>query len=90
MTVAVLALLFSLLFIWYSRNTSESAWLYWAPYLMAAAAFALGIPVYKAARADGHPRRRDALPLSALPGSAAPARQRTEERRIGSPAPALA
>jgi basic amino acid/polyamine antiporter, APA family len=27
MIVAVLALLFSLLFIWYSRNTSESAWL---------------------------------------------------------------
>jgi basic amino acid/polyamine antiporter, APA family len=50
MIVAVLALLFSLLFIWYSRNTSESAWLYWAPYLMAAAAFALGIPVYKAQR----------------------------------------
>ena len=54
MTVAVLALLFSLLFIWYSRNTSESAWLYWAPYLMAAAAFALGIPVYKAS-AGGWP-----------------------------------
>jgi APA family basic amino acid/polyamine antiporter len=50
MIVAVLALVFSLLFIWYSRNTSESAWLYWAPYLMAAAALALGIPVYKAQR----------------------------------------
>ena len=50
MIVAVLALLFSLLFIWYSRNTSESSWLYWAPYLMAAAALALGIPVYKAQR----------------------------------------
>jgi basic amino acid/polyamine antiporter, APA family len=50
MIVAVLALLFSLLFIWYSRNTSESSWLYWAPYVMAAAAFALGIPVYRAQR----------------------------------------
>jgi APA family basic amino acid/polyamine antiporter len=50
MIVAVLALVFSLLFIWYSRITSESAWLYWAPYLMAAAALALGIPVYKAQR----------------------------------------
>jgi APA family basic amino acid/polyamine antiporter len=48
--VAVLSLLFSLLFIVYSRNTSESSWLYWAPYLMAAAAFALGIPVYRAQR----------------------------------------
>jgi Domain of unknown function (DUF5911) len=43
-------LLFSLLFILYSRNTSESSWLYWAPYVMAAAAFALGIPVYRAQR----------------------------------------
>jgi APA family basic amino acid/polyamine antiporter len=50
MIVAVLALVFSLLFIWYSRNTSESSWLYWAPYLMAATALALGIPVYKAQR----------------------------------------
>jgi basic amino acid/polyamine antiporter, APA family len=50
MIVAVLALVFSLLFIWYSRNTSESSWLYWAPYAMAAAALALGLPVYRAQR----------------------------------------
>jgi APA family basic amino acid/polyamine antiporter len=49
--VAGLALVFSLLFIWFSRNTAETSWLYWAPYLMAAAALALGIPVYRKQRA---------------------------------------
>ncbi|GIH98371.1 amino acid permease [Planobispora takensis] len=47
LTVAVLSLIFSVLFIWYSRNTGETAWyLVWGPFLMAAAAFLLGIPVY--------------------------------------------
>jgi APA family basic amino acid/polyamine antiporter len=46
MIVAVLALVFSILFIWYSRNTGHSFWAYWAPYLLAAAALLLGIPVY--------------------------------------------
>ncbi|NRQ36847.1 amino acid permease [Nonomuraea sp. NN258] len=45
--VAVLSLVFSGLFIWYSRSTGESAWyLVWGPFLMAGAAFLLGIPVY--------------------------------------------
>jgi basic amino acid/polyamine antiporter, APA family len=45
--VAVLALVFSVLFIWYSRNTAEESWyLVWGPFLMAGAAFLLGIPVY--------------------------------------------
>jgi APA family basic amino acid/polyamine antiporter len=50
MTVAVLSLIFSILFICYSRNTGHSFWLYWAPYLLAGAALLLGIPVYKAQR----------------------------------------
>jgi basic amino acid/polyamine antiporter, APA family len=46
MIVAVLSLVFSILFIWYSRNTGHSFWVYWAPFLLAAGALALGIPVY--------------------------------------------
>ncbi|HEY7485822.1 MAG TPA: amino acid permease [Streptosporangiaceae bacterium] len=47
LTVAILALIFSVLFIWYSRNTAEESWyLVWGPFLMAGAAFLLGIPVY--------------------------------------------
>jgi APA family basic amino acid/polyamine antiporter len=50
-TVAVLALVFSILFIWYSRNTSaESTWGYWAPFALAAVALVIGIPVYRAQR----------------------------------------
>jgi APA family basic amino acid/polyamine antiporter len=50
MTVAVLALVFSILFIVYSRNTGHSFWVYWAPYFLAAGALLLGIPVYIAQR----------------------------------------
>jgi APA family basic amino acid/polyamine antiporter len=46
MIVAVLALVFSILFIWYSRNTGNSFWVYWAPFFLAAGALVLGIPVY--------------------------------------------
>jgi APA family basic amino acid/polyamine antiporter len=46
MVVAVLALIFSILFIWYSRNTGQSFWVYWAPFFMAGGALLLGIPVY--------------------------------------------
>jgi len=48
--VAVAALGFSILFIWYSRNTGQSFWVYWAPFFMSAAALVLGIPVYLAQR----------------------------------------
>lgn len=49
--VAVLALAFSILFIWYSRNTGADHWyVVWGPFLMAGAAFLLGIPVYLAMR----------------------------------------
>ena len=48
--VAMLALVFSVLFIWYSRNTGQSFWVYWAPFFLAAGALLLGIPVYLAQR----------------------------------------
>jgi basic amino acid/polyamine antiporter, APA family len=50
MIVAVLSLVFSILFIWYSRNTGHSFWVYWAPFFLAAGAMLLGIPVYRAQR----------------------------------------
>lgn len=50
MVVAVLALVFSILFIVYSRNTGHSFFVYWAPYFLAAGALLLGIPVYLAQR----------------------------------------
>jgi len=50
-TVAVLALVFSILFIWYSRNTGQGFWVYWAPFFLAGGALLLGIPVYLAQRA---------------------------------------
>ena len=50
MVVAVLALGFSILFIVYSRNTGHSAFVYWAPFLLAGGALLLGLPVYAAQR----------------------------------------
>ena len=50
MTIAALSLVFSVLFIWYSRNTGHSFWEVWAPFFLAAAALLLGIPVYLAQR----------------------------------------
>jgi APA family basic amino acid/polyamine antiporter len=52
MIVAVLALIFSILFIWYSRNTGHSFWVYWAPFFLAAGALLLGIPVYLSQRSQ--------------------------------------
>ena len=48
--VAVVSLVFSILFIWYSRNTGNSFWVYWAPFFLAGGALLLGIPVYVAQR----------------------------------------
>jgi APA family basic amino acid/polyamine antiporter len=46
-TIAVLALAFSVLFIWYSRNTGEETlWGEYLPFIFAGVAFLLGIPVY--------------------------------------------
>jgi APA family basic amino acid/polyamine antiporter len=50
MTVAGLSLVFSVLFIWYSRNTGNSFWVYWAPFFLAGGALLLGVPVYLAQR----------------------------------------
>ena len=50
MIVAVLSVVFSALFIYYSRDTGHSFWVYWAPYLLTAGAFAIGIPVYRSQR----------------------------------------
>jgi len=50
MIVAVLSLVFSILFIWYSRNTGHSWFVYWAPFILAGGALLLGIPVYIAQR----------------------------------------
>jgi APA family basic amino acid/polyamine antiporter len=48
--VAVVSLVFSVLFIWYSRNTGNSFFVYWAPFFLAGGALLLGIPVYIAQR----------------------------------------
>jgi APA family basic amino acid/polyamine antiporter len=55
--VAVLALIFAVLFIYYSRNTgnvhgrpsrfSHDWWVYWGPFVLAGGALLLGIPVYR-------------------------------------------
>jgi APA family basic amino acid/polyamine antiporter len=59
--VAVLALVFSVLFIWYSRNTgASSAWGYWAPFILAGVALVVGIPVYRAQR--GHMTQPEPVP----------------------------
>jgi APA family basic amino acid/polyamine antiporter len=48
--VAGLAVVFSVLFIWYSRNTGNSFFVYWAPFFLAGGALLLGIPVYRMQR----------------------------------------
>lgn len=50
MAIAVISLVFSILFIWYSRNTGNDFWVYWAPFFLAGGALLLGIPVYVSQR----------------------------------------
>jgi basic amino acid/polyamine antiporter, APA family len=50
MVVAVLSLVFSILFIVYSRNTGHAFFTYWAPFFLAGGALLVGIPVYAAQR----------------------------------------
>jgi APA family basic amino acid/polyamine antiporter len=50
MVVAVLAVIFSAFFIYYSRNTGHSFWVYWGPFLLTAGAFVLAVPVYNSQR----------------------------------------
>ena len=63
MVVAVLSLVFSMLFIWYSRNTGHSFFVYWAPFLMAGGALLLGIPVYLRSGKDDRARAGAGIPL---------------------------
>jgi APA family basic amino acid/polyamine antiporter len=71
MVVAVLALVFSILFIWYSRNTGHGFWVYWAPFLLAGTALLFGIPVYKRQR----PQMSEPVAMPPFPfRSAKPAR----------------
>ena len=60
MVVAVVSLVFSVAFIWYSRNTGHSFWVYWAPFFSAGVALLLGIPVYLALK--GKMTRPDPVP----------------------------
>ncbi len=50
MIIAVLSVVFSAFFIYYSRDTGHSFWVYWAPFLLTAGALVLGIPVYNSQR----------------------------------------
>jgi APA family basic amino acid/polyamine antiporter len=52
MIIAVASVVFSVLFIWYSRGSHSSFWNYWGPFLLAGGALLLGIPVYKRQKAD--------------------------------------
>ncbi len=60
MTVAIVSLVFSVLFIFYSRNSGHSFWVYWAPFFLAGGALLLGIPVYVAQR--GHMAKPEPVP----------------------------
>ncbi|MFI5623669.1 amino acid permease [Nocardioides sp. NPDC051685] len=46
LAVAVVALVMSIAFVYYSRNTDNSWYVVWGPFLMTAAAAILGVPVY--------------------------------------------
>ena len=50
MGVAIVALVMSLAFIWYSRNSGDNWYVVWGPFLMAGGAALLGIPVYLSQR----------------------------------------
>jgi APA family basic amino acid/polyamine antiporter len=51
--IAAVGLVFSVLFIWYSRNTGEdTAWKEWLPFIFAGGAFLAGIPIYLKHRAS--------------------------------------
>ena len=72
-SVAVVALVFSVLFIFYSRNTGdENSWFQeYSPFIMAGVAFLLGIPVYLAQRS----RMTEPEPVPRLPADRADARE---------------
>ena len=45
--IAVLSVIFSAFFIYYSRTTGHSFWVSWAPVLLTVGAFLIGVPVYR-------------------------------------------
>ena len=49
---------FSVAFIYYSRNSGASWYVVWGPFLMAGGAFVIGIPVYLAQRSHMAPPQR--------------------------------
>jgi APA family basic amino acid/polyamine antiporter len=49
-SVATVALALSLAFIYYSRNTGQTWYVVWGPFLMAAAAALAGVPIYLSKR----------------------------------------
>jgi APA family basic amino acid/polyamine antiporter len=50
LVIAILALFFSILFIWSSRNSGDEWFVVWGPFLMAGGAGLIGIPVYLSIR----------------------------------------
>jgi basic amino acid/polyamine antiporter, APA family len=50
--IAVVGLVFSVLFIWYSRNTGGSLWEEYLPFIFAGGAFLVGVPIYARHRAQ--------------------------------------
>jgi APA family basic amino acid/polyamine antiporter len=52
MGVALVALVMSMAFIWYSRNSGDNWYVVWGPFLMAGGAALLGIPVYLSQRSS--------------------------------------
>ncbi|MET0998967.1 MAG: amino acid permease [Marmoricola sp.] len=52
MSVALVALVMSLAFVWYSRNSGDNWYVVWGPFLMAGGAALLGIPVYLSQRSS--------------------------------------
>jgi APA family basic amino acid/polyamine antiporter len=50
--VALVALVMSLAFVWYSRNSGDNWYVVWGPFLMAGGAAVLGIPVYLSQRSS--------------------------------------
>ena len=63
--VAVLSIVFSIAFIYYSRNAGDSWYVTWGPFLMTAGAFAIGVPVYLAQRSQ----MSEPAPVPALDGT---------------------
>lgn len=61
LAVAVVALAMSIAFVYYSRNTGHVWYVTWGPFLMAAGAAVLGIPVYLIQRQQIAPAGSDAV-----------------------------